>query len=284
MIRASGTRAPGPLLVLGTGICAVAFTCDHPLVIAALLVGAALLYGVSPSPRWFVPMMALTLGAGVALLNPFVQASGELILFELPDVPIFDTQVTLEEVIAGLALGARAAAVTLTVMAVLALCDPDRLMELAGRLLPRSALAASIAARLVPTLRRDAQALVETSRLRGRSPLSGAFPARARAAGALALPLVGSALDRSIDVAEAMSARGYGSGPRTHRRPPRWRTSDRVVLIAGFALCTLAVAAAFGTVGAYRFFPTMSPLTPADLLVAIAVSGVVVLAAGAARR
>lgn len=277
-------RAPGPLLVLGAGACTLAFCTDHPLVIAALLIAAVELHRAAPQAGRFVLVMAATLGLGVALLNPFVQASGELILLELPRVPIFDTQVTLEELVAGLTLGARAAAVTIIVMAVIALADPDRLLELASRLLPRSALAASIAARLVPTFRRDAQSLVETARLRGRSPHSGSFTRRAQAAGMLALPLVGSALDRSIDVAEAMAARGYGAGPRTRRPGPPLRRSDHVLVAVGVALLGLGVGAAFGAIGAFDFFPTMTAPTAADAAVAVACLALGAAAGVAVRR
>lgn len=174
------------------------------------------------TPARGVLLIAGILGVGVAVLNPFVQASGDLILFQLPEIPIFDMQVTLEEVMAGLTLGARAAAVTIVVMAVLALADPDRLLQLASRLAPRSALAASVAARMVPTLRRDAVALVETSRLRGRSPRVGSWVARGRTASTLALPLVGSALERSLDVAEAMAARA-ATASAPPRVVPEWR-------------------------------------------------------------
>lgn len=276
-------RAPGPVLLVGAGVCTLAFSTDHPFIIGALLVVALVLHHAARASR-FVLVMATVLGLGVALLNPFVQASGELILFELPRLPIFDMQVTLEEVVAGLTLGARAAAVTIVVMATLALADPDRLLELASRLMPRSALAASIAARLVPTFRRDAQSLVEASRLRGRSPRSGGFARRAQAAATLALPLVGSALDRSIDVAEAMAARGYGAGPRTRRPGAPLRGSDRLLIAAGVALLALGAAAVVGAVGTFRFFPTMSTPTVRDATAAVACLALGAITGLAARR
>ena len=203
-----GVRSPGPLLLLALGLLLIAFRTQHPLIIGAVLLVALALTWAAPSRSVLVLTIAGLTALGVILINPFVQANGDLILFELPRIPILDTQVTLEEVVAGLVLGARAAAVTLIVMSTLALADPDRLLALASRLAPNSALTASIAARLVPTLRRDAASLSETARLRGHRLTSGPWRARARSAGALAVPLVGSSLDRAVDVAEAMAARG----------------------------------------------------------------------------
>jgi energy-coupling factor transport system permease protein len=202
----------------------------------------------------------LIVGLGVMLLNPLVQANGDLILFELPDIPIIDLQVTLEEVVAGAALGLRAFAVTVLLGAMLAHIDPDRLLAAASRLMPHSALAASIAARMLPTLERDAVALSETARLRGVSLTAGRWSTRARTAGALATPLVGSALERSLDVAEAMAVRGYGAGPRTRMAEPRMSRAEWTVLALAVPLAVLSVLAIAGTVGAFTFFPTLDPL------------------------
>ncbi len=278
-------HAPGPLLVLGTGLCALAFSTTHPLIMAAVLTGAVLLILAAQASVRGVLIVATVMGVGVAVLNPFVQASGDLILFQLPDIPIFDTQVTLEEVVAGLVLGARAAAVTIAIMAVLTLADPDRLLQLASRLAPRSAIAASVAARMVPTLRRDATAFVETARLRGRSPFAGSWTVRARTAGSLALPLVGSSLERSLDVAEAMAARGYGSGPPTRRPRVPWRPCDWTVLVSGIALCALATLAIAGVFGRYSFYPTMDAVTDTPTLAAaLVVMGAGIGSAGMCRR
>ncbi len=281
-----GVRAPGPLLLMGVGLCLIAFTTTQPLIIGSVLVVALLLTGAAPARSSLILTIAAIVAVGVVILNPFVQANGDLILFELPDVPLFDMQVTLEEVVAGLVLGARAAAVTLIVMSVLALADPDRLLTLASRLAPNSALAASIAARLVPTLRRDAAGLTETARLRGHRLTTGPWRSRARTAGALAVPLVGSSLDRAIDVAEAMSARGYGTGPTT--RPPRRQLEppDRVVSAGAVVLIVVGTLTIAGVVGDFRFYPRLASIGETGSLIAtmtILVAGSAA-AAAAARR
>jgi len=229
-------------------------------------------------------VVGATIGLGVFLLNPFVQANGDLILFELPDIPIFDLQVTLEEVIAGAALGLRSFVATVAIGAVLAHVDPDRLLALAS-LLPRSALTASIAARMLPTLERDAQALSETAQLRGVSLHSGRWRIRARTAGALAMPLVGSALERSLDVAEAMAARGYGTGPRTRMTEAPPTRIDRLVLVLSLPLAALAGLAIFGALGRFDFYPTLDPVAnwPALIAAGIAVAVTCTAASGLRR-
>jgi len=272
-------RAPIPLLVFGAAACALAFATDHPLILAAVAAGALALHFAARRRRPMYLIAGLVVAVGVALLNPLVQANGDLILLELPDIPILDLQVTLEEVIAGVALGLRAFAVTVLIGAVLAHVDPDRLLAAASRLLPNSALAASVAARMLPTLERDAQALSETARLRGASLTTGRWSTRARSAGALATPLVGSALERSLDVAEAMAVRGYGAGPRTRMDEPPGSTVERTVLTLAAPLGALAILVIAGRLGSFGFYPRLDPIATWS---AVAAAAVTLLAMGVA--
>jgi energy-coupling factor transport system permease protein len=182
-------------------------------------------------------------------------------------------------------MGARAFAVTVIIGAALTQADPDRLLALAARLLPRSALAASIAARMMPALAHDARALADTARLRGRSLRHGTWRHRAGTAGALAVPLVGSSLERSLDVAQAMAARGYGAGPRTRLPEPRATRGEITLAALAAPLALLAGLAIAGVVGAYSFYPTLDPMTaPADVAAALAVVAVTAVATLAGRR
>ena len=92
---------------------------------------------------------------------------------------LIDIEVTLEEVLAGLAVGVRLFAVAALVGALLAHMDADRLQAQVARIAPRSALTCALAARLLPTLERDARAIAEAARLRGVSLADGRWSARA---------------------------------------------------------------------------------------------------------
>jgi energy-coupling factor transport system permease protein len=112
------------------------------------------------------------------------------------------------------------------------LLDHDRLL-LAGGRLRRSVLAIALATRLLPTLERDASGFVEA--LRGRGVAVEGLRGRAR----LMSPLVAGSLERSLNLAESMEARGFGRPGRTRAPSPPWSNRDRVAL-AGAALAVLA--------------------------------------------
>ena len=171
---------------------------------------------------------------------------------------MIDLEVTVEEVLAGLAIGLRLFAVAVLVGAVLAHIDADRLQAQVARIAPRSALTCALAARLLPTLERDARAIAEAARLRGVVLADGRWAA-GRGARRRWRRLLGSSLERGLDVAEAMTARGYGAGPRTRspsavrpRRAGRPGARRRPGGPCGGALA-LGLAP-------YSFYPTLDPL------------------------
>ena len=54
-------------------------------------------------------------------------------------------------------------------------------------------------------------------------------------------PLVAGSLERAANLAEAMEARGFGSGAPTRAPSPDWRFADYAALAAGAALIAAAV-------------------------------------------
>ena len=164
----------------------------------------------------------------VFLLSPWLQSTGYHVLWSGPSVPVLGPlDVTTEELrIAGLN-ALRLAAVGLAFAAYALLLDHDRLVAAATA--RRSVLGAALATRLVPTLERDARGLVEA--LRGR----GLAVEGVRGHGALLSPLLAGSLERGLNLAEAMEARGFGRPGRTRVPAEPWRAVE-VAAAAGGAL------------------------------------------------
>jgi len=140
--------------------------------------------------------------------------------------------VTREEVAYGAVQAGRLAAVSLAFAIYALLLDHDRLVR-SARFARRSVLAVALATRLVPTLERDAAGMVEA--LRGR----GVAVAGARGYARLASPLLAGSLERGLNLAEAMEARGYGRPGATRAPGPRWGLLD----VAALAMAAAVVAA-----------------------------------------
>ena len=178
---------------------------------------------------------ALGSGLAVVLVTPFVETIGSYPLWTGPTVPVLgQLDVTTEELRNGLFQGLRLTAVALAFAAYALLLDHDRLLQ-GARFARRSVLAIALATRLVPTLERDAGGLVEA--LRGRGVEVTGLRGRAR----LLSPLLAGSLERALNLAEAMEARGYGRPGATRALRPGWTRVDRAALVAAGGLVAIGV-------------------------------------------
>ncbi len=264
----AGDRAPLPVVLLAVVAGVLAFSTDQPLVMAAVAVGAIVLLRAAPGhPGRLVLAGAIISAVAVFVLTPLLTAQGDLVLFSIPVPSPLNGDITAEAVVQGATAAARVVATIALAASIFAWADPDRMLAGLGRVAPKSALVTALAARLVPTMRRDARAISETARLRGVALTSGPRLQRARAAAPLALPLVGSALERGLDAAEAMAARGYGEGRRT-RLPERPRDAgERVALWLGGLLALLVGWGIVTGATGFDFYPVLGPVVSAQSLV-----------------
>ena len=176
--------------------------------------------------RWPYLIGTLTTGLTVFVLTPFVEVIGSHPLWTGPTIPVLGTlDVTTEELHNGLFQGLRLVAVGLAFAVYALLLDHDRLLAAAGWA-RRSTLAVALATRLVPVLERDARDLRVA--LRGRRVELG--PVR------LLSPLLAGSLERGLNLAEAMEARGYGRSGATRAPRAPWTALDRAVLAASVAI------------------------------------------------
>jgi energy-coupling factor transport system permease protein len=216
-----------PAAVLLAGLAAAALLADRTISVAIIAAGLfALCLRVPRGRRW--PYLVGTLASGLVLFlfSPLVARYGGVVYWEGPEVPVIgQLDVTSEEVSEALFQSLRLIAVGLAFAAYALLLDLDGLL-LAGGRLRRSVLAVALATRLVPTLERDAAGYVEA--LRGRGLVVEGVRGRAR----LISPLVAGSLERSLNLAESMEARGFGRPGRTRAPSPPWTALDRLAIVA----------------------------------------------------
>jgi len=176
--------------------------------------------------RWPYLVGTLMTGLTVFLLTPFVEVIGSHPLWTGPTVPVLGTlDVTTEELRNGLFQALRLVAVGLAFAVYALLLDHDRLLAAAGWA-RRSTLAVALATRLVPVLERDARELRVA--LRGRRVELGTMK--------LLSPLLAGSLERGLNLAEAMEARGYGRAHATRAPRPSWTALDYAAVVASVAI------------------------------------------------
>ena len=220
--------SPVPAAALLAGLAIAALLADRPESVAVIVVVLLVVCLRAPADRRRMYLVgAFVSGLAVVVVTPFVETIGSHPLWTGPTVPVLgQLDVTSEELRNGIFQGLRLTAVALAFAAYALLLDHDRLVQSAG-FARRSVLAIALATRLVPTLERDASGLVEA--LRGRGVDVTGVRGRAR----LLSPLLAGSLERAMNLAEAMEARGYGRVGATRAPRPRWGLVERLALVAG---------------------------------------------------
>ena len=227
-----------PLVKLGIALAwllGMGLTLDvlPPLILTVVAVVAGLAFGALEPVMLFRRIAPLAIVAfGVALTNVvFSGHNPDPLATEL--FRLGPLRVTLEAVEAGLGLFARIISIV-SVGAVFALTtDATRLIDALvqlGHVSPRFGYGALAAYQAVPRLADDLATIRTARRLRG---LRGWHPR-------IMVNLLVRAIRHADQLAIAMDARGFGTGPRTTYRPIAW--SDLDVFVGGAAVFALVLA------------------------------------------
>lgn len=173
-----------------------------------------------------------------ALLNTVLSHTGNHVVLAIPGaLPGIGGPITVEAVVYGVDVALGIAAAVLSVAPLSRVLHPHELLDAFPAPLQRTAALTGSAINLVPAVMRNAVAISEAQRMRG-----GAGT-RLRDWHAVAAPVLLSALDESMQLAEAMEARGFGSGPRTRFATARMDLAAVLVVVCSLAAIVVTVVA-----------------------------------------
>ena len=220
----------------------------NPLYLTILLLAVAVAYKtlgrLSPmAASWSLFLKAGLLLAVVSVLfNTLTVNYGDTLLFTLPRlslrigrVPLLELggEITLEAIVFGLTSALSLVAILLIFATFNVLVDHHRVLRLTPAFLYQTGMIASIAIAFVPQMVSALQDIREAQAIRGHRfrGIRDLLP--------LFVPLLTTGLERAIQLAESMEARGFGSS--TSDQTGRHRTLHRMLIAA--ALFGLLVAA-----------------------------------------
>nr|WP_234430498.1 CbiQ family ECF transporter T component [Streptomyces sp. NRRL F-4489] len=230
----------GAWWVWALGLAAAASRTTNPLLLALLAAVAGYVVAVrrtdAPWARSYGAFVKLGLVVlGIRLVFAFVLGSpipGTHVLVTLPELPLpawaqgvrVGGRVTAEGMLFALYDGLKLATLLICVGAANALASPARLLKSLPGALYEAGVAVVVAMTFAPNLVADVQRLRAARRLRGR-PDRG-FKALLQ----VGLPVLEGALERSVALAAAMDARGYG---RTAHVPAAVRRLTSLLTLGG---------------------------------------------------
>jgi energy-coupling factor transport system permease protein len=230
-----------------------------------------------PGPR------LLLVGIGIAaltatLLTLLLSHTGAHVLARLPSgIPAIGGPLTLEALVFGAATGLGIAAALLAVAPLTLVSRPHELVDALPPALARTGAAVGAALNLIPGTVRSAAEIRDAQRMRGwRAHRVADWPA-------VAVPVVLTAIEGSLTLAEAMESRAYGAVARTHFGVERWTAFDTVVslgaLLAAGGFLALTVC---GQAPGWFPFPVLT--VPAVSVPAVLCCAALVLPSIGARR
>jgi len=246
----------------------------HPLYLTLLLLAVAVAYNTmgrrsAMATSWGVFLKAgLALGMLSVVFNTLTVHYGDTVLFTLPRLSLRIGRVpflqlggdtTLEALIYGLTGALSLVAILLVFATFNVLVDHHKVLRLTPSFLYQTGMIASIAIAFVPQMVSSLQDIREAQAIRGHRfrGIRDLLP--------LFVPLLTTGLERAIQLAESMEARGFGGGSsgRTGRRRALHR-----VLIATALFGLLVAAFHFGYFANTRWVSAIIGMSSMALLIA----------------
>ncbi|MDR3562495.1 MAG: energy-coupling factor transporter transmembrane component T [Negativicutes bacterium] len=175
------------------------------------------------SPLHFLVFISLTASVFNALISHF----GNTVLFTIPgQIPLISGAVTLEALIYGALNGLVLSGLFVIFMVINQALPVRALIRLIPRAFASLAVVISIAVTFIPSTRRQFDLIREAQAVRGHRVrgIRDALP--------LIMPLLVGGLERAFQLAEAMTARGFGGQAETERYGFR----SRFAMLAGLLL------------------------------------------------
>jgi energy-coupling factor transport system permease protein len=254
-------------LVWAVSLTVVALILNHPVFLLALLLAILPVVALGKIWRKWVGLMqmALYLCLAITLINVLVNYHGLHVLWQADlKVPVLGyPAITLEALLFGTGMSLRLLTIVSLFAIVTLTIHPDDILQamLKAKIPHKSVLVVSLSTRFLPVLIADAERISTAQQSRGLQLARGNLIQRIKNRTAVLLPLLSNSLDRTVQLAEAMESRAFGSGKaRVFYKPISLKGLDWL----GLVLCVLAVitAAVMGWEGwaAYQYYPAFGRL------------------------
>jgi energy-coupling factor transport system permease protein len=230
---------PGVLFLYYVTIIGITMFLMNPYILVLSLLGALTYYRcLCNRKRWYSDLVYYCfLFILFTITNPLFVHNGVTILFFLNDNPI-----TLEAIQYGATISCMIVAVMYWGKCYQFVMTTDKFLYLFSKGIPQLAIVLSMAIRFIPLIKRQRVEVNKVQKTMGLYTSDSIFD-RVKNGLRLFDSILMWGLENSIDTADSMQARGYGSGKRTNYTIFRIRKSD---IIGSILLITVVVITCIG--------------------------------------
>lgn len=273
--------APRVWLIWSLAAVTVALSTDNPVYrgLVALAALNVLLTWLPPGRRIRPLALGLAIAATfAALVNVLASHTGADVLARLPaDWPLFGGALTFESLAFGADVGLGLVAALLAVAPLSVVLEPHDVVDAMPGPLERTGIAVATSLNLVSGFGRTFTAVSDAQRMRGWRPRG------IRSWNEVIVPVVLTAIEDSVLLAEAMEARGFGATRRTSYTATKWSRLDATVVTASLASAALFIGLRLAGVAIDWYpYPTLylPPINPVLVCACLALALPGFLAAG----
>jgi len=279
-------------LAWALSIVIMAMIIDHPLVLGLIFLSTVpIAFAAGVHREWLVFIrIAVWMGIIVVLINALASTGGNHLIWQSGiNLPLLGPlNLTLEALIYGVFMAVRLLAIISAFAVMTFILHPDDLLMVMLKMkLPyKTAMLTTLSTRFVPVLLEDAGRIADAQKSRGLEMDRGNILKRIQRRSSILLSLLASSLERTIQIAEAMEARAFGSATRrTFYHRIAFSRLDGVI-IASFLL--MLAASIYGTVTGlfeFQYYPVLNGfvMSPHGWVVTAAILAVLIGLIPAAR-
>lgn len=262
---------PFTIVAFVTVILMMSLIFSNPLYLAVLFVAVGtVIIAAGNLKEWLLYLKFTVLMIVLLMLvNVVFVHEGQTTLLVVPHIPVLGTvSITLEALAYAAGMGIR----LLVIISVFCLytyaVNPDKVLKLFSQWGNRSVIMITLSTRLFPLLVKDYLRIIEVQRCRGVKFAHAGLWQKAK----IILPVISvlllSSLERAMQLAESMYARGYGSGSRTYYTRDLWRPRDYCILIALLLSLITGSMAIWKGWAQYSYYPVLTAINIKEIYIA----------------
>lgn len=227
----------------------------HPVCLgislASALVYSVMLKGADAIRRgmvYTVPMLVIT-----ALINPAFNHEGATVIAYLPG----GNPLTLESIVYGFCAAIMLTSVICHFSCLGEVITSDKFIWLFGRIMPAVSLVISMTLRFVPRFTSQLRVVANAQRCMGRDAKGAHIIRRAKYGLSVLSIMITWAFENSIDTADSMKARGYGTSGRTSFSIFSFDKRDKKALLCILFLGLYTLGGSLSGAMHFRYFPSL---------------------------
>lgn len=224
--------------VLIIGICMLVM---HPVIQAISLICGLVYCGMILGKKklinrllFLVPVMVITM-----VINPLFNHRGVTVLGYFPS----GNPLTLESALFGVFSGVMLASVICWFSCFNSIFKSDKILYVLGRIAPSVSLVLSMTLRFVPRFLRHAEDVLNAQKALGRDIKKGSIADRLGIASDVLSAMTSWSLENSVETANSMKCRGFGTGKRTFFSIFSFDKNDGLLLVTDVILFIVFIVA-----------------------------------------